>query len=190
MLLHGYFILGCIGESADEMLRIAPFAHELGLDTIALSVLRSSPHSGLDELVAGSPGYRVAPNGKIYSDECSVAQLGDLRKRIYRQFYTPGQIARVGIKGIRNDALSFLPGFLPHLPQVIAAALGHTWRKAGHRARKRRYRTTVAADDCATGQPLEPTPGVNTAARSRRNIPGDSTRRPPLRPAPQARTDK
>ncbi len=164
MILHGYFILGCIGESVDEMLRIAPFAHELGLDTIALSVRRSSPHSGLDELVANSPGYHVARSGRIYSDACSVAQLGDLRKRIYRQFYTPGQIARVGIKGIRNDALAFLPGFLPRLPQVIVAALKHAWRKDRHRARKRRRREALvyshphAADNTVEGiravQPL------------------------------------
>ena len=164
MFLHGYFILGCIGESTDDMLQIAPFAHELGLDTIALSVLRSSPHSGLDELVANSPGYHVAPNGKIYSDECSVAQLGDLRKRIYRQFYTPGQIARVGIKGIRNNALSFLPGFMPRLPQVTVAALSHAWRKARHRARKRRREALVplhpnAADSAVVGYPaVQPLP--------------------------------
>ena len=165
MFLHGYFILGCIGESIDDMLQIAPFAHELGLDTIALSVLRSSPHSGLDELVANSPGYHVAPNGKIYSDECSVAQLGDLRKRIYRQFYTPGQIARVGIKGIRNNVLSFLPGFLPRLPQVTVAALSHAWRKARHRARKRRRREALvplhphAADSAVVGYPaVQPLP--------------------------------
>lgn len=175
MFLHGYFILGCIGESVDEMLQIAPFAHELGLDTIALSVLRSSPHSGLDELVANHPGYHVAPNGKIYSDECSVAQLGDLRKRIYRQFYTPGQIARVGIKGIRNDALRFLPGFLPRLPQVAVAALSHAWRKARHRARKRRFRrAAVRTGDCATERLAELTPSVNAACYAPQDLSPES----------------
>ncbi|MBP9025528.1 MAG: radical SAM protein [Phycisphaerae bacterium] len=143
MFLHGYFIVGCVGESREDMLRIAPFARELGLDTIALSVLRSSPYSGLDELVASSPGYHIAPNGKIYSDQCSVKELGALRRRIYHQFYTPGQIARVTLKALRNDALSFLPGFLPHLPQVSVAALSHAWRKARDRRRKRRLRSVA-----------------------------------------------
>jgi radical SAM superfamily enzyme YgiQ (UPF0313 family) len=190
MFLHGYFILGCIGESVDEMLQIAPFAHELGLDTIALSVLRSSPHSGLDELVAQNPGYHVAPNGKIYSDECSVAQLGDLRKRIYRQFYTPVQIARVGIKGIRNDALSFLPGFLPHLPQITVAALSHAWRRARHRARKRRLRrAAVRSYGGTTGHLTELTPSVNAACHTPQDLPPES-RAPAVSEArPAARTE-
>ena len=140
MFLHGYFILGCIGESRSDMLQIAPFAHELGLDTIALSLLRSSPHSGLDELVANAPGYHVAPNGKIYSDDCSVRQLGELRRQIYRQFYTPGQIVRIAGKGIRNDALKFLPNISLHLPHIAAASILDAWRRAGRRARKRRLR--------------------------------------------------
>ncbi len=140
MFLHGYFILGCIGESPCDMLRIAPFAHELGLDTIALSVLRSSPHSGLDELVADNPGYHIAPSGKIYSDHCSVEQLGELRRRTYRQFYTPAQILRITRKGVRNDALRFLPNLLAHVPQIAAASISHTWRKARRRAGKRRFR--------------------------------------------------
>ena len=45
MLLHGYFILGCIGESIDDMLGIGPFASELGLDTLGLSGLRHTLHS-------------------------------------------------------------------------------------------------------------------------------------------------
>jgi radical SAM superfamily enzyme YgiQ (UPF0313 family) len=140
MFLHGYFILGCIGESGSDMLQTAPFAHELGLDTIALSILRFSPHSGLDELVANTPGYHVAPKGKIYSDHCSVEQLAELRRRIYRQFYTPGQIVRIAGKGIRNDALKFLPNILLHLPHIAAASILDAWRRARRRARKRRLR--------------------------------------------------
>jgi len=140
MILHGYFILGCIGESVDEMLRIAPFAHELGMDTIALSRLRFSPYSGLDELLANSPGYHIAPNGKIYSDHCSVAELRKLRRRIYRQFYTPSQIARVCRKGFQNNALSFLPEFLPRLPQLAAATIARVWYRSRRRAKKQRAR--------------------------------------------------
>jgi len=118
MILNGYFILGNIGESVEEMLQIVPFSRELGLDTIAISILRSSPYSGLDELVAESPGYHIALNGKIYSDWCSVRQLRDLHHRIYREFYTPGQLFRIARKGIRHGALRFLPRVLPQLPSL------------------------------------------------------------------------
>ena len=118
MILNGYFILGNIGESVEEMLQIVPFSRELGLDSIAISILRSSPYSGLDELVAENPGYHIAPNGKIYSDQCSVRQLRDLHHRIYREFYTPGQLFRIVRKGIRHGALTFLPQVLPQLPRL------------------------------------------------------------------------
>ena len=118
MILNGYFILGNIGESVEEMLQIVPFSRELGLDTIALSILRSSPYSGLDELVAENPGYHIALNGKIYSDHCSVRQLRDLHHRIYREFYTPGQLFRITRKGIRHGALRFLPRVLHQLPRL------------------------------------------------------------------------
>lgn len=145
MFLHGYFILGCIGESVDDMLRIAPFARELGLDTIALSTLRSSPYSGLDELVAASPGYHIAPNGKIYSDHCSAGELRQLRRRIYREFYTTAQLAKVVRKGLLNDALSFVPDILPHVPRIAVASIGHAWMKHKRRVRKRRKRQAAAA---------------------------------------------
>lgn len=138
MILHGYFILGCIGESADDMLRIASFAHELGLDSLGLSGLRNSPYSGLETLVADSPGYHIAPNGKIYSDHCSTGDLRQIRRRIHKEFYTPSQLARIISKGIQNDALSFLPCMLPRLPHVAANAIGQAWHKFRRRAGKRK----------------------------------------------------
>jgi radical SAM superfamily enzyme YgiQ (UPF0313 family) len=136
MILHGYFILGYIGESVEEMLQIAPFSQELGLDSIALSILRSSPYSGLDELVAESPGYHIAPNGKIYSDHCSVRELRDLSHRIYRQFYTPGQLFRIGRKGIQHGVLKFLPRALPRLPK-LAWSVATNYREHAKRRRAR-----------------------------------------------------
>jgi radical SAM superfamily enzyme YgiQ (UPF0313 family) len=153
MILHGYFILGCIGESVEDMLRIAPFAHELGLDTLALSRLRFSPHSGLDELVAENPGYHIAPNGKVYSDHCPVNELRRLRRRIWSQFYTPFQIARIARKGLQNDVLGFLPDMLPHLPRVAAASIVRVWQRSRRRARKRRVQQILdlaVRQACAT----------------------------------------
>jgi anaerobic magnesium-protoporphyrin IX monomethyl ester cyclase len=117
MILHGYFILGNIGESIEEMLQISTFAHELGLDTIAISTLRVSPHSGLEELVASNPGYKIAHNGKIYSDQCSSKELRQLRRRIQKDFYSARQILKLGRKVFANGAIVLLPDTLLWLPK-------------------------------------------------------------------------
>jgi radical SAM superfamily enzyme YgiQ (UPF0313 family) len=147
MILHGYFILGCVGESIDDMLGIAPFAHELGLDTLGLSGLRYSPYSGLDELVAGSPGYYIADSGKIYSDHCSLAELRRVRRRIHRQFYTPAQIARIARKGLHAGAVDPVPGVLPYLPKIAANLMAHFWHRSRRRARTRRAQQADAAQN-------------------------------------------
>ena len=105
MLLHGYFILGNIGESVEEMMQIEPFAHELGLDTIVLSGLRRYPFSALDDLVAQNPGYHIAPDGRVYSDFCSVKALKKLRRRIYQKFYNKRQVLRILNKSRRSGLL-------------------------------------------------------------------------------------
>ena len=137
MLLHGYFILGNIGESRQDIQQILPFARELGLDTIALSTLRVSPHSGLDELVAASPGYHVDPTGKIFSDECSVEDLRDLRRQLNRKFYNMPQLLRIFRKSLQNGWARFLPGLLPRLPGISWHVATHLRKRAKHHARRR-----------------------------------------------------
>jgi radical SAM superfamily enzyme YgiQ (UPF0313 family) len=105
MILHGYFILGNIGESVEEMSQIVPFAHELGLDTLMLSLLRHNPFSGLDRLVAKNPDYRIAADGKIYSTHCSVKGLKNLRRKLYRRFYHKGHMLRIMNKAHRSGIL-------------------------------------------------------------------------------------
>jgi anaerobic magnesium-protoporphyrin IX monomethyl ester cyclase len=139
MFLHGYFIVGNIGETIEEMLQISSFARELGLDTIALSTLRVSPYSGLDELVASSPGYHIAPSGKIYSDQCSVQELRQLRRRIHREFFSNGHFLHLARKGIRNGTIRFFPEVLSHLPRISWQVAMHTHKK---RARRRKKRNT------------------------------------------------
>jgi hypothetical protein len=118
MFIHGYFIVGNIGESMEEMLRIPTFAHQLGLDTIGLSTLRVGVHSGLEELVANSPGYHVAPTGKVYSDLCSSKQIRQLRRRMLKAFYSAPQLLRLSRKGVCNGALRLLPRTLIRLPKI------------------------------------------------------------------------
>lgn len=145
MLLHGYFILGNIGESSRDMEQVLPFARELGLDTIALSTLRVSPHSGLDELVAASPGYHVASSGKVYSDECSVADLRDLRRRIYRKFFNGRQTLKVLRKGAKMQWVRLVPGLLPHLPRIAWHVVMHRRKRSRKHARQRALRVASSA---------------------------------------------
>ena len=105
MILNGYFILGNIGESVEEMMQIVPFAHELGLDTLVLCLLRNNPHSGLDELVAQNSDYHIASNGKVYSDHCSAKELRRLRRRLDQKFYNKRQLLRILDKGRRSGLL-------------------------------------------------------------------------------------
>ncbi len=110
MLKHGYFILGNIGESAEEMLQISSFAKEIEMDSISLSSLRASPYSGLDELVAETPGYHISQNRKIYSDHCPPDRLNELRRRINRDFYSLSKISSTLGKMVKHGILGFAPG--------------------------------------------------------------------------------
>lgn len=95
MIINGYFIVGNIGETEEQMLSIAPFARSLGLDLILVSRLRNEPYSGLAELVKRTPGYHIDVDGYIYSDDFSARDIAELRKQIDRQFYSPLQVTRV-----------------------------------------------------------------------------------------------
>jgi radical SAM superfamily enzyme YgiQ (UPF0313 family) len=134
MLLQGYFIVGNIGETEAEICRIAPFARELGLDFIALSTLQARPHSGLDELVAANPAYHIGENGKVFSDELSIEDLRQLRRRINREFFTPGHVLQVLGKGARNGALALVPGLLPRVPPLLLRLALRSWQKHKRRA--------------------------------------------------------
>ena len=136
ILLHGYFILGNIGESVEEMRRIVPFAHELGVDTLSLSMLRTSPYSGLEELVADSPGYHIAESGKVYSDRCSIKELRELRNRLNRDFYNVPHVLRLLHKGSRIGAAEFLPQLLLRLPWFSWHLAMYYRRRAKRRAKR------------------------------------------------------
>lgn len=127
MLLHGFFIIGNIGETEEEMLAIPRFARELGVDTMETFLLRNEPFSGLGELVAETPGYSIAPDGRIYSDRYSVTHLRRLRARVNRSFYTPGHVLHVVKKALRVGLIR--PGMMLQLPKfLLGSVLGHLRR--------------------------------------------------------------
>jgi radical SAM superfamily enzyme YgiQ (UPF0313 family) len=138
MILLGYFIVGLIGEDAKEMMEIASFAKELGIDTLNLTNLRASPYSGLEELVAENPNYHVLPSGKIYSDQYPYEELRRIRRKISRAFHTPAQFARLARKAAFHGALKYLPGFLWRVPGIALHAARTSSRRRRRRALKAR----------------------------------------------------
>jgi len=132
IFLHGYFIIGNIGETAEEMLAVSSFARELGVDSLGLSALRVSPHAGLEELVAQNPGYHIAPDGKIYSDQLPVQKLRKIRRTIYREFYTKRHFLYLLRKSFRNGTFWLLPGLLPRAPRILWRGMKH-WRRRARR---------------------------------------------------------
>jgi len=121
MILHGYFIVGNIGESESEMLQIAPFARDLGLDSLSLCLLRNEAYSGIEEIVADTPGYHIAPDRGVYSDAYPQERLREIRNRIYREFYTARQLARLAGKLLRRRLLT--PRIILQLPSLMWSAL-------------------------------------------------------------------
>ena len=139
MLLHGYFIIGNIGETEEEMLEIAPFARELGVHTVSLCPLRNERYSGLEELVAESPGYHIGADDKVYSDNYPPAHLRRIRDTILRQFHKPGQVLGVLSRFLRNRLIT--PGIVARLP----LALGRIMLGRRRRRKARRKRTPAHA---------------------------------------------
>jgi anaerobic magnesium-protoporphyrin IX monomethyl ester cyclase len=132
MLLHGYFILGCIGETEEDMLAIAPFARRVGLDTLGLSALRTVPFDGLRQLVADSPGYHVSGKGFVYSEQISRKRLQQIRRIIWRRFYSPGHVLRLAWKLLRGRLVT--PGLLARL--LVGGIKGGLARRRRKRQRE------------------------------------------------------
>jgi hypothetical protein len=105
--IHGYFIVGCMGENEAEMLEMAPFAKSLKLDTINLSLLRTEKYSPLNELIANSSGYYVGENNIVCSEEYPLKVLRNIRHRIGRSYYTLPTILRIAKKIINARLISF-----------------------------------------------------------------------------------
>lgn len=112
--IHGYFIVGCIGETEREMLAIAPFAKRLRLDSISLSMLRTEKFSPLNEVVANSGGYHVSGNDMIYSEDCSLEKLKGIRHTISKSYYNFSTMLRIAKKIFTARLIS-----IPHLVRLI-----------------------------------------------------------------------
>ena len=97
---NGYFIYGNIGEKEEEMLYIAKFAKEIGVDSITCNKLRIEKFSPLKELALKTPGYHVTDRGELYSDMYSHAALKKIGRKIKFSFYTPARFVKILWKNI------------------------------------------------------------------------------------------
>ena len=92
---HGYFIIGSPQEREDEMVGIADFANNIGLNSIGVSNLRCSIHTPLYEIIKKLEGFKLDRRGRVYSNAYSVADLKLIRKSIYRKFYNLSSIWKI-----------------------------------------------------------------------------------------------
>jgi radical SAM superfamily enzyme YgiQ (UPF0313 family) len=107
-IYHCYFIIGNIGESREEMLDIVKFSHELGVDTIGLSILRATKYSPLKEMVKNYDNYHIEDeSGKVYSDMLSVDDLQQIRRDVNASFFTMPVVMRVLRKMVIHRLLTF-----------------------------------------------------------------------------------
>jgi anaerobic magnesium-protoporphyrin IX monomethyl ester cyclase len=130
--VHGYFIYGNVGETEEEMVYIARFAKEIGLDSISFQKLRVEKFSPLKEVVEQTPGYHYDRiGGAVYSDRYSLKDLKQIRNRIRSEFYDLPQILRIIRKARRIGLVQGrdLPPLLFDLPVLI-------YRLAARRARR------------------------------------------------------
>ena len=86
MFFIGNFMIGNVGETRGQMLQIPEFARRIGLDSIQIHHLRCRGPEPLTEIVQATSGYHIDPRtGKVYSDEISLEDIREIRRRIKRE---------------------------------------------------------------------------------------------------------
>jgi radical SAM superfamily enzyme YgiQ (UPF0313 family) len=103
---HCYFIIGNIGETREEILDVAKFSREIGVDTLGLSVLRATKYSPIKELLKTFPDYHIDETGKVYSDALSVRDLKQIRRDVNTSHFSPAVILRLLKKMIIHRLLT------------------------------------------------------------------------------------
>ncbi|MBN1871594.1 MAG: radical SAM protein [Candidatus Omnitrophica bacterium] len=134
LYLHGFFIVGCIGESESEMLEIASFAKRLKLDTLNLSLLRTEKYSPLNDLISKSGDYYIGENNIVLSKEIPLEKLKDIRRRITRDYYDFPTILRIIKKIFTARILNF---------HILAKLIYLLFLKDISRAKKRNFKSTI-----------------------------------------------
>lgn len=90
-ILHGFFMVGNLTETKEEMLKISYYARKLRLDTIETHILRTDKYSPVNDLLKEYPQYKVSEGDhymRIYSDKLSLEDLQNIQKEISKNFFT------------------------------------------------------------------------------------------------------
>jgi hypothetical protein len=128
---------GNIGETREEMLDIINFSHELGVDTLGLSVLRATKYSPLKEMLKQFDDYHIEEDsGKVYSDKLSVDELQQIRRDVNASFFTAPVILRILKKLIIHRLLT-----IGRVCKIVRYAAR---RKTAKMAKKRSIRVGAA----------------------------------------------
>jgi radical SAM superfamily enzyme YgiQ (UPF0313 family) len=87
ILTLGNFLIGNPTETEEEMLGIADFAAELGLDFISPNKIYAYANSDFEQWVLSQPGYRVEGRRRyVVSDQFGVDDLRRIQARIMLRF--------------------------------------------------------------------------------------------------------
>jgi magnesium-protoporphyrin IX monomethyl ester (oxidative) cyclase len=145
--LHGYFIYGNLGETEEEMVYIARFAKEIGVDSISYQKLRIEKYSPLQEAVENTPGYYYERiGGPVFSATYGPKELKRIRNRIQSEFYDVPQLLRIARKARRIGLVTDwdIAGIAFKLPLILGQ-----WVRS--HIEKRRWRHQTARRRRPTG---------------------------------------
>ncbi len=123
---HGNYIYGNISETEEEMIYLAKFSKEIGVDSVAFSRLRVNKFSPLKKVVEETPGYHLTDKGVLFSDKYSHATLKKIHRKMKFAFYTPLTLLKLVKKMMLSgfitsrDIVSFL-GATPALLKGLIA---------------------------------------------------------------------
>lgn len=102
MFFVSNFIIGSVGETREQMLQIPEFARAIGLDSIMIHPLRCRGPEPITAKVLAAPGYHIDPESRrVYSDGLSVNDILQIERQIKRDFWTPKQRLKSGLKFYR-----------------------------------------------------------------------------------------
>ncbi len=96
MIYQGFYIIGNIGETEQEMREIVSFSRHIGLDMAVPFILQNRKFTEIESIVNDEPNYHICKKTNyVYSDNYSVEYLKKIQGSIYRKFYNPYHCAKL-----------------------------------------------------------------------------------------------
>ena len=146
ILTLGNFLIGNPGETEGQMIGIADFAADLGLDFISPNKIYAYENTDFEQWVLAQPGYRVEGRRRyVVSDQFGVEDLRRLQARImlrffrkrppwiaYRKALAHPMVAKIGREKIRRAMLRSLWNHIadPHFRRRALKKLAKRFRRS------------------------------------------------------------